>query len=75
MCSPGELPSFEVVCVWVAEIVMWGDNIWLALRHWIVHEPIIVSHMTIIYIILNQTRSDSRAFEQFNLYILITVYM
>ncbi len=45
-CSPGELPSFEVVCLWVAEIVMWVDNIWLALRHWSVHEPIIVSKMT-----------------------------
>ncbi|XP_064401415.1 uncharacterized protein LOC135347372 isoform X2 [Halichondria panicea] len=38
--GPGECPPFEVICVWVAEAVMWVDNIWLALRHWSLHEPI-----------------------------------
>ena len=46
---PNELPSFSLICLWISEAIMWLDNLVLALRHWSVHEPIIVCYTVHIF--------------------------
>jgi hypothetical protein len=38
-----QLVPFEVVCLTLAKLWMWIDNIWLALRHWSINDPIMFS--------------------------------
>jgi hypothetical protein len=38
---------FEVVCLTVAQLWMWLDNLWLALRHWSTHDPLMVSPISV----------------------------
>ena len=41
-CREKELPAIEVVSLWLAEVLMWLDNLFVALRHWSINEPKLV---------------------------------
>ena len=43
LSSAEQLVPFEVICLRVARGLMWGDNLWLALRYWSTNEPFTVS--------------------------------
>ena len=40
--SAQELVPFEVVCLALAGVWMWTDNLWLALIHWSTNDPLMV---------------------------------
>ncbi len=38
----GESAPYEVMCLWIAKVIMLVDNIQLALRHWSQEQPYLV---------------------------------
>ena len=38
----GELPPYEVICLWIADILLLVDNTTLILKHWSINEPLMV---------------------------------
>ena len=38
----GELAPYEVICLWISKVIMWADNVQLALRHWNLEQPYVV---------------------------------
>ena len=43
MYRNGELPPYEVICLWTADILLLLDNTTLILKHWSINEPLMVS--------------------------------
>ena len=43
MFRAGELPPYEVICLWIADMLLLLDNTALVLKHWSINEPLMVS--------------------------------
>ena len=49
---------------------MWLDNCWLALRHWSVHEPVVVGLCVCVYVCVYECRLAREHIIPFQIYIL-----